>query len=167
MILVLGSTRDTVFPRLVRELGNTGQTFASVDEDAPERYQVVQDGVNWRLFGGDCIGVRQVRSVFVRHAVPRTLDPNVTQPMAALQARLNRILPDAGCLVVNQPGCALSNYSKPFQLSLLAAAGFAVPRTLVTNSPAEARRFISALDGAVIFKGVSNVMSFAQLLTFP
>ena len=38
--------------------------------------------------------------------------------------------------VVNRPSAGRSNWSKPFQLRLIAAAGFTVPDTLVTTDPA-------------------------------
>ena len=48
-------------------------------------------------------------------------------------------------------------------MGLLAGFGFDVPRTLVTNIPDEAMRFYDECGGRVIFKGASNVMSYAQV----
>jgi glutathione synthase/RimK-type ligase-like ATP-grasp enzyme len=67
------------------------------------------------------------------------------------------------CPVANRPENAFSNYSKVYQLGLLKNAGFDVPRTLVTNIPEEALQFYQDCKGKVIFKGVSNVMSYAQV----
>jgi len=117
----------------------------------------------WRVFGDGCDGARPVGAIFVRHAVARTLDPDIVGPISNLQASLNRMLLAAACPVVNPPSRAFSNYSKPYQLSLLAQAGFDVPRTLVTNVPGEALRFYDECQGHVIFKGASNVMSLAQV----
>ena len=45
--------------------------------------------------------------------------------MSALQASLNRLLLATPCTVINRPSAAFSNYSKPYQLGLLAAAPLA------------------------------------------
>jgi glutathione synthase/RimK-type ligase-like ATP-grasp enzyme len=140
-----------------------------LDEDDAAQYRVESDvnsaGSAFRIFGAGCSGLRPVGSIFVRHAVARTLDPDTTWALGALQAGVNRMLADARCPTINPPINSLSNYSKPHQLRLLADAGFDVPRTLVTNMPQEVLRFHEELDGRVIFKGVSNTMSLAQLLT--
>jgi len=163
VILLLGSSSDHVFPRLLAELGRSGHSFAVVDEDHAARYRIDRDGDAWRIRGDRCDGTRPVKAIFVRHAVARTLDPDVIVPMSALQADLNRMLLFASCSVINRPSKAFSNYSKAYQLGLLAAVGFDVPRTLVTNIPEEALRFHEECEGRTIFKGASNVMSFAQV----
>lgn len=56
------------------------------------------------------------------------------------------------CLVVNRPDLCWSNRSKPLQQRLVEAHGFRAPRTLVTTSPAEARRFYEELGGRVVYK---------------
>jgi len=60
--------------------------------------------------------------------------------------------------VVNRPSAMLSNGSKPYQLSLIAAAGFAVPETLVTNDSGELDRFVER-HRQVIYKSVSGMRS--------
>jgi glutathione synthase/RimK-type ligase-like ATP-grasp enzyme len=163
MILFLGSSRDKVYPRLLEELENSGHEFAVVDEDHAAEYTIERENQKWRIRGNQCDGSRPVGSIFVRHAVARTLDPAVVVPMSRLQVDLNRLLLATRCPVINRPAKAYSNYSKPYQLGLLAQAGFDVPRTLVTNVPEQALCFHDELGGRVIFKGVSNVMSFAQV----
>jgi len=166
MILVLGSSRDKVYPRLMAELEKSGHDYAIVDEDCAAGYSIEEEfsqpAEAWRVRGGGCTGQRPVGSIFVRHAVARTLNPEVVGPMSRLQVQLNRMLLGSPCPVINPPAHAFSNYSKPYQLSLLARAGFDVPKTLVTNDPAEALQFYEECRGKVIFKGASNVMSFAQ-----
>ena len=54
-------------------------------------------------------------------------------------------------------------YSKPWQLQLIRQHGFAVPETLVTNDPAEVRRFRKR-HGRVVFKSASYVRSVVDLL---
>ena len=66
---------------------------------------------------------------------------------------------------VNRPVRAFGNYSKPLQLRKMAALGFTVPRTLVTNDKTAARQFILEEGGAVILKGVSSVPTTPRLLS--
>ena len=169
MILVLGSGEDHVYPQLLDCLRESGHSFAVVDEDQPDQYSVrweeTANGPVFRLFGGDCDGRRSVGSIFVRHAVARTLNPQHLQQMGRLQAHLNYMLFSTSCPVINKPCNAYSNYSKPYQVGLLAEAGFDVPKTLVTNITEEAHRFIQQGSGQVIFKGVSNVPTLARVMT--
>lgn len=169
MILVLGSGTDKVTPQLIRRLRRDGARYAFLDEDHPRRYQVYFEASQgrpvFRLIGGDCRGSEAVGSVFVRHAVARTLRPDHVRDVGNLQTSLNRMLLHAACPVINQPANAYSNYSKPYQLGLLAQAGFRIPRTIVTNIPNEARCFVEQCGGTVVFKGVSNVTTLAQLLS--
>ena len=72
---------------------------------------------------------------------------------------------NASFLVVNRPSAWTSNISKPYQQQLIAAAGFHVPRTLVTNCPAEARAFYERCRQRVIYKSVSGHRSIVVRLT--
>lgn len=64
----------------------------------------------------------------------------------------------ADMLVVNRPSATATNSSKPHQAELIRAHGFAVPETLVTTTPDDARQFI-ARHGSAIYKSVSDVRS--------
>jgi glutathione synthase/RimK-type ligase-like ATP-grasp enzyme len=169
MILYIGSSADKVYPRLREALEAAAEPFVFVDEDRPFGWQVLCRPGNGRpefeIHGADCTGARPVNSIFVRHAVARSLDSRHLNKMGELQANVNRMLLFATCPTVNQPAHAYSNYSKPYQLGLMAEAGFEIPASLVTNDPAAARRFIKSCRTRTIFKGVSNVMTFAQVMT--
>jgi glutathione synthase/RimK-type ligase-like ATP-grasp enzyme len=67
-----------------------------------------------------------------------------------------------GC-VVNRPVAGRSNWSKPFQLSLLAAAGLRVPDTLVTTDPSAAREFLGR-HRRIVYKSVSGVRSIVATI---
>ena len=168
MILFIGSSADRVAPRLLKALQESSQCFAFVDEDHPFEWKVQCEQLSgsrlFRIRGGECTGLRPVGAIFVRHAVARTLDTRHLNKMGELQSNLNRMLAFSACPVVNPPANSYSNYSKPYQLGLMAKAGFDIPKTLVTNRPPEARRFYLRCGRQVIFKGVSNIMTFAQLL---
>jgi glutathione synthase/RimK-type ligase-like ATP-grasp enzyme len=169
MILVMGSSADTVHPRLTMHLRESGHPFVVVDEEQPGRYSVAREANNghsrFRVEGDGCGGGRPVGAIFVRHAVVRKLDPQYVQQMTGLQTDLNGVLSFAACPVMNPPANAFSNYSKAYQVGLLSEAGFDIPRTLVTNVPERARAFWEECQGEVIFKGVSNVTTLAQVLT--
>jgi glutathione synthase/RimK-type ligase-like ATP-grasp enzyme len=169
MILVLGSSADRVYPQLISHLRESGHRFTVVDEDHPEAYSIRCEAVDgrtvYRVEGGGCDGLRPVGSIFVRHAVARTTNQRHLRDLGLLQAKLNQVLLSTSCPVINPPSNASSNYSKPYQLGLLAEAGLDVPYSLVTNIPEEAQAFLEECKGQVIFKGVSNVPTLAQLLT--
>jgi hypothetical protein len=171
VILVIGSDRDKVHPALVRRLRERGVPFRVLledDDERPCRVLAEEDGAGGallRVHGGECRGEDPVGVVFVRHAVARTPEPGAVARLGAVQAELNEMMAWAACPVVNPPASAYSNYAKAYQLGLLAEAGFAVPVTLLTNSPGAARDFADALPGPAIYKGSSNVVTLAQVLT--
>jgi glutathione synthase/RimK-type ligase-like ATP-grasp enzyme len=65
--------------------------------------------------------------------------------------------------VINRPSAMAANNSKPYQLGVIARAGFEVPDTLVTTDPNEVRRF-HALHGRLVYKSVSGVRSIVAQL---
>jgi hypothetical protein len=166
MILVAGSSRDGVYRHLLDVLHESGQRFAAVDEDHPAAYGVeAHDDGTFRVVGGACTGSDPVGALFVRHAIRRDLiDPNLRR-MSELQVELNQMIDAIDAPIANRPACASSNYSKLYQLGLLADAGFTVPDSLVTNDPAAAEDFAAEHPGGVIFKGVSNMPTLVQRLT--
>lgn len=106
-------------------------------------------------FTATTVPLAEVTGVFVRP--PPDEDAATSASFAALYAL-------AACVearVMNRPAAMASNHAKPYQLRRLAAAGFRVPETLVTTSPASARDFL-ATHGAVIYKSVSGVRSRVQ-----
>jgi glutathione synthase/RimK-type ligase-like ATP-grasp enzyme len=66
--------------------------------------------------------------------------------------------------VLNRPSAAASNRSKPYKLGLIAAAGFAVPDTLVTTDSNDVRAFWDE-HGTIVYKSVSGVRSIVAVLT--
>ena len=68
-----------------------------------------------------------------------------------------------GALVVNRLSAMSSNRSKPWQSTLIAAAGFAVPETLLTTDPARAAAFRERW-GEVIYKSLSGIRSTVATL---
>lgn len=160
VILVAGSGKDPVTGALVRHLQAGGHPFVHLDEDDPERWRVECSAKPFVLLGSTADRrTRVVGAAFVRPS-PATFGLG-----RDLQRRLAAVWAGSSCEVVNRPDRATSNYSKPHQLSLLARAGFDVPRSLVTNDAAEVERFFDECHGEVLYKGVSNVPTLATVLT--
>ncbi|TQK01273.1 RimK family alpha-L-glutamate ligase [Herbaspirillum sp. SJZ107] len=65
--------------------------------------------------------------------------------------------------VANRLSATLSNFSKPYQLQVIRAAGFAVPETIVTNDPAAVHAF-NERHRRVIYKSTSSVRSIVRML---
>lgn len=167
MILVIGNPADPVIQRVTAALAYGGVSFAAIDERFPGTYEVeeIVDGTNvrWQIRGGECVGQRAVGAIFVRHEADAP-DRSTLEALQNLRRRLDKLLLLTVCKVMNRPAYATSNYSKPYQLRQMAAAGFLVPRTLITNLPSAALRFIRDLRGKVIYKGVGNLKTIPRLV---
>jgi glutathione synthase/RimK-type ligase-like ATP-grasp enzyme len=68
----------------------------------------------------------------------------------------------ATCRVVNRISAMASNASKPMQAQVLAAAGFEVPPSIVSNDPPQVEAFARA-HGELIFKSASGVRSIVSV----
>lgn len=66
-------------------------------------------------------------------------------------------------LVVNRPRAAATNSSKPFQTSLIEAAGLRTPESLITNDRAALSEFLTT-HGTVVYKSTSSVPSTVRLV---
>ncbi|MGH8905626.1 MAG: ATP-grasp ribosomal peptide maturase [Egibacteraceae bacterium] len=77
---------------------------------------------------------------------------------AAAEARLGfgGVLASLPCRWVNHPHRVAAAEYKPLQLRVAAECGLRVPRTLITNDPAQARAFAASLPDRMVYKPVSN-----------
>jgi glutathione synthase/RimK-type ligase-like ATP-grasp enzyme len=66
-------------------------------------------------------------------------------------------------LVINRPSTMWSNWTKPLQAELICSHGFAVPATLVTTTPDDAREFLAQYP-RVVYKAVSGHRSVVSRL---
>jgi len=85
------------------------------------------------------------------------------QKSAAIHKQLLAWMEVAGCRVLNRPWDMLSNLSKPYQSQLIAAAGFKIPPTCITNDPRVIVQFKNE-QGPLIFKSISSVRSIVKEL---
>lgn len=182
-MIVLVSHKDDLHARPVLDaLRARGADAALVDTSAfPQRAQLRMRyqprgacDLALEVAGGPVVRARDVSAVWWRRPLPIELHPGVSQPdhrrfaweecddaltgfWLALDARW-----------VNHPSRHLEASRKPYQLGAAQAAGLAVPRTCITNDPAEARRFAEELSGARVvyktFSGTPSLWKETQLL---
>jgi glutathione synthase/RimK-type ligase-like ATP-grasp enzyme len=161
VIVVWGADDDTPVPCVAAALAEAGADVVRLTDGdlATMAYDVTLAGTpsGWFEVGGRRVDLGGVRGAYLRPGRPA--EGRATEASAALLAAF-AALP---ATVVNRPSAGRSNWSKPFQLGLLAKAGFAVPETLVTTDPAAARAFLAA-HGRVVYKSVSGVRSVVAAL---
>lgn len=115
---------------------------------------------------GEEFDLDRVRAAYLRPHDSTRLPSLLAQPPSSLERRhaaavdqaLNAWSDRTPAYVVNRPQASASNGSKPYQARVIAAAGFSVPRTLVTTDPDHVAAFL-AEHGDVIVKSVSGVRS--------
>lgn len=161
MILVWGPSDDPPVERIIAVLLARGIDFVHVDERAfaTLRYDVVLGATptGWIETRDRRMRVDEVTGIYLR--------PGEVLPVMSTMASTT-LLGIASCakaVVVNRPAAGRSNWSKPFQLGLIAAAGFTVPDTLVTTDPAAARDFLAEHE-RIVYKSVSGVRSIVATL---
>ena len=173
MILVWGLSDDSPTAAVIAALERSGNFVFFLDQ-----HEVLNTGLDlWinegvhgvmRSRTGD-IDLDQIGGVYLRPYASSRLPGIAGAPPAAI-ARASAF--DDGMLcwseltsarVVNRPSAMASNFSKPYQLSLIRAAGFATPATLVTTDPGAVLDF-EKHHGALIYKSVSGVRSVVSRL---
>jgi glutathione synthase/RimK-type ligase-like ATP-grasp enzyme len=161
MILVWGSTTDPPVTRVLDALASRGAEVCPVDEAALAgmRYDLVVSPApaGWIDVAGRRTPVETLRGAYVR---PGESPPGPARAAATALLALVSILPG---VVVNRPAAGRSNASKPYQLQLIAQAGFEVPVTLVTTDPAAARAFLHR-HGRLAYKSLSGIRSIVATL---
>ena len=120
---------------------------------------------------GETISLDDVSGIYLR-LMDSALLPEVTGLAADDPTRLHverfhdalfRWTEVAKARVVNRAEPQGSNISKPYQAQLIAACGFLIPPTLITNDPAAALAFREE-HGAIIYKSISAVRSIVHTL---
>ena len=114
---------------------------------------------------------REVSGVFVR-LNPRPLQPpnlklSPQNEHAFIVERRNGIqyfLDHLPMVVANRPSAGRSNGSKPYQMRLLAAFGFDVPKWLTSNEEVTIKEFAESCGQGVIYKACSGLRSRVRKL---
>jgi hypothetical protein len=134
-------------------------------------FSVTEDGRDVIDLDGRTLELAELDGAFVRLNPRPPLPPELalSEELASVYAierryALHWLLDHAPFRVVNRPSCGRSNGSKPFQMAMLAKAGFRVPPWLVTNAPAAARSFIAAAPHGAVYKACSGLRSRVRLI---
>jgi glutathione synthase/RimK-type ligase-like ATP-grasp enzyme len=162
VILIWGSADDPPVERLVSILRDRSVDLVHIDENvlAKLRYDVTLGAIptGW-IETQDCtVRVDELTGIYVR--------PGESLPELTTEASMTLlgIVSCAPAIVVNRPSAGRSNWSKPFQLRLIAAAGLQVPDTLVTTDPEAALSFLVE-HKRVVYKSISGIRSIVATLT--
>lgn len=161
MILVWGSGDDPPTERIVSVLRERGADFVHVDDHALAalRYDVNVGAAaaGWIETDRRTVPLDRLTGVYLRPGEP------ALGPPARASAALIAVAACTPAAVVNRPSAGRSNWSKPYQSRLIAAAGFVVPDTLVTTDPVAARAFLREHE-RIVYKSISGVRSVVATL---
>jgi glutathione synthase/RimK-type ligase-like ATP-grasp enzyme len=166
VILVVSFPDEDHAQDVIGRLRQAGRPVRLLDlAEVPARRSLTQawgDGAarSGRLDGGDGpIDLADVRVVWWRRVRPFELDPSVSAPSARAFANSETtqavygILDGLDAHWVNPRAADDTAHHKPWQWSVARDVGLRVPRTLVTNSPQDARAFVDQIGlGRVVFK---------------
>lgn len=161
MILVWGERADPPVARVADALAAQGAPTCLLDDAALATLAYDLDlaapAEGWIELQGRRIAAADISGAYVRPGEPRSAAARVASSvllalLSALPAR-----------VVNRPAAGRSNAAKPYQLGLIAQAGFAVPDTLLTTDPEAARDFLHR-HGRLVYKSLSGIRSIVATL---
>lgn len=99
----------------------------------------------------------------VQNKVFNYIGETAAQKSAAIHKQLLAFMEVTTCRILNRPWDMLSNLSKPYQSQLIAAAGFLIPPTCITNDPQVVMQFKKEQQ-QLIFKSISSVRSIVKEL---
>ena len=164
MILVWGEREDSPVALVLDALLDRGARLLHIDQAVLHRLKYdLRFGTRpqgWIELDGRRMAPEQISGWYLRPSQIAT--PQALRAAAVLMA----LAAQADGCVLNPPAAAGSNGSKPYQLSLIAAAGWAVPPTLVTSDQRAARAFIGG-HGRVIYKSTSGMRSIVRRIDAP
>jgi hypothetical protein len=173
MILLWGVTQDRPLAKVREALEERGSVYFFLDQArAAETELDLRVGAEVsgtiRISGETC-GLEDVSAVYVRchdsrNALPQSLQTDdARRHAAALDDLVTAWLGVTQARVVNSFAAMASNSSKPYQLSLIAKTGFAVPDTLLSTDMDAVSAFWER-HGQIIYKSTSGVRSIVSRL---
>jgi len=176
MILLWGIAQDRPLARVREALARQDAEVFMFDQADSPRAEV-EFRVGGEIEGAIRIDDRRcdlaaVSAVYVRCHDSRTLDygadaggiESARQRARDVDDLMTAWLEVAPAFIVNPLAVMASNSSKPYQLALIAAAGFATPDTLLTTDAAAVARFRER-HGELIYKSISGVRSIVSRFT--
>jgi hypothetical protein len=172
--LVCGIADEAPIAMLIRSLQEKGVAFLVLDQrtmadEVQLRWQLTDHGIAGHIrLGTDTIDIHEIHSVYHRFVNSEDIPGTISYPQRLNKARsilhsLMDLLDILPARVVNRRRPMMSNNSKPYQALLIRQAGFAIPQTLITNSPNSLMEFAS-LHGPLIYKSISSVRSIVTTL---
>lgn len=180
MILLWGITGDEPMDRVRAGLEERGTPYRFLDQQAvgESALELVVDdagsgGPQGRLTSRSwSVELDEITAVYARPYDTRRMlsvrdtrhDSPERRHCAELDDALITWLELTPALVLNRPSAMASNNSKPYQAMLMAAAGAAVPDTLVTTDREAAEGF-AAEHGEVVYKSLSGIRSIVSRLS--
>jgi glutathione synthase/RimK-type ligase-like ATP-grasp enzyme len=177
VILLCGIRSEPPLAMVATELKGIGAEFAWFDQR-----QALKTRLDVHLSSGRVTGrlrtpeaeldLESVSAVYIRTMDDRLLPELEAFPPDAPERIRSRTLHDrllawlnvSPALVVNRSEAQASNAAKPYQLQLIADAGFAVPETLITNDRAKTIAFRDR-HRLVVYKSMSGERSIVSPLT--
>ncbi len=164
MILAITGPDDAHADAVLADLARMGRRTARLDlADLPQRVALTlrrggggaRDALHGAGPGGGPLWLDEVRAVWWRRPRPAAADPSLSgrdaaYAVAQAQAALAGVWASLRCAWMNEPWADDRADQKPAQLAAAEAAGLAVPPTLVTSDPAEARAFLDELAGGEV-----------------
>ena len=176
MILLWGVPTDPPIAAVERILRRERAPYSFLDQRAFLETEVVLR-CNAAIAGtlrvaGDELELEHVTAVYARpyefEHINETAGLGPQSPQiryaSALHTAMTLWLDLTPALVLNRPQEMALNYSKPYQASIIAQCGVAIPDTLLTTDPA-AVQFFRQRHGSIIYKSVSAARSKVSQLT--
>lgn len=168
-ILIVTHSRDLHADRIVPLLEQRGHPYLRLDLDAfPRDYEFVQSVLDrhcsnrLRRLDDAPVDLGEVGAVWNRKAADfayRSADLGAQERAYAkreTEQALFGALYSLDCFWMSHPRALRGAQWKGEQLKRAARMGFRVPRSIVTNSPHEVRRFRDSVAGPIIFKTLSS-----------
>jgi glutathione synthase/RimK-type ligase-like ATP-grasp enzyme len=156
MILVVSHPGDDHASGVLAELARDGHSAVLVDTARfPEEIRLIQlvdgDEVRFELrLPGETVDLGLCGAAWWRRPQPYQLDAGLSEDAVSFAySECHEALAGLWAALdvhwVNSPELDERAHHKPFQLAAATAVGLRVPRTLITNEPEAARRFVSEL----------------------
>ncbi|TWJ21279.1 MvdC/MvdD family ATP grasp protein [Micromonospora endolithica] len=165
-ILILTQDFDPTVDPVVRSLTARGANVVRVDLSCfPQTLTFTTsdfDGERRRLLHrGREIDLGRLSGVWYRRPTAFRFDAQMSeaeQQFARNEALhgIGGILRATDCLWVNRPDVDAVAELKPYQLQLAKQLGMRVPRTLLTNDPAEVKALVESTDRPIVYKALTG-----------
>lgn len=172
MILIISHPDDDHLVPVLDEIARLGHRAVVLDTATLPRTSTVTadhaatDSWRLRLPDGTAVELGECRSGWWRRARPPEIDRGITDPAVAawtaneVYEALSGFWDALPIHWVSPPRVIEQTMMKTWQLPAARAAGLRTPRTLITNDPAAARRFITEVGlGRVICKAFSATLA--------